>query len=358
MMQSSFRRTSSTTRFLALAGAGFLALTAAGCSSSGTGSGSPSDATEGAVIGIAMEAQSNSFDKAMQQQLVQDAKDAGFSPLEPTNADADASQQISDVQSLISRGAKAILLVPWDSDALASAVDQADSQGIPVVTPNVGVNSGKAFVNVRPDGTQMGNMQCDAMKGKIPDDAQIFYEAGGLSDNVGRDRWQSFSACVEKEFPNATVTMKEGKWDPVTAGNQIETAFGSGQKYDALVLASDALYVPVALSTLKKLGLLKATDDPDHIYLSSIDGSPEGLAAIRDGWQDFMVAQPLVEASKLSVGYLKAALDGEEISVGPTDHDSEIVEGENGVLTDFIPAIAVTKDNVDDKAIWGNLVSG
>ena len=340
-------------RLLGVAAATVATLSITACSSSGSSGTASTASADGAVIGISMEAQSNSFDKAMQQQLVQDAKDAGFKPLEPTNAGGEASQQISDLQTLISRGAKGLLLVPWDSDALASAVDQASGKGVPVVTPNVGVNSSAAYVNVRPDGTQMGNMQCDALKGQIPDNAQIFYEAGGLSDNVGRDRWQSFDACIQKDFPNATVTMKEGKWDPVTAGNQIETAFGSGQHYDALVLASDSLYIPVALSTLKKLNLLKPVGDPDHIYLSSIDGSPEGLDAIRDGWQDFMVAQPLVEASKLSVDYLKDALDGKTVAPGPTDHNSQIVKADDGSLTDFIPAIAVTKDNVDDKSVLG-----
>ncbi|MBN9239354.1 MAG: hypothetical protein BGO97_06665 [Micrococcales bacterium 70-64] len=347
---------SSRRRATSLAAAAIVtAVALSGCAA--TPGGDSSAAPEGGtVIGIANAFLGNSFNQAAVALLTKYSEEAGFAPLEPTNADADSSQQISDVQSLISRGAKAILLTPNDSDALAGVVNSTVAQGIPVVTPNIGVNTDKVFVNVRPSGTEMGTLQCEALKGNVPDDAQIFYVAGFLSDSTGRERWESFRDCVADKFPGITVTMKEGKWDPVESTTLIETAFGSGQTFDALVLASDSVYGPGALSTLKKLGLLFPAGDPGHIYLSGIDGSPEGLQAIRDGFMDNLVAQPLVQQCEQAVAYLKLALEGGTVTAGPTDHGSEIVD-DGGVLTDFIPALFVTIDNVDDKAIWGNTVS-
>ncbi len=343
-------------RAAALATAAIVATVAlTGCAAGG-GTGTDAGTEEGGtVIGIANAFLGNSFNQAAVALLTQYSKDAGFSPLEPTNADGDSSQQISDVQSLISRGAKGILLTPNDSDALAGVVDSTVAQGIPVVTPNIGVNTDKVFVNVRPSGIEMGTLQCEALEGNVPDDAQIFYVAGFLSDSTGRERWESFRDCVADKFPGVTVTMKEAKWDPVESTTIIETAFGSGQQYDALVLASDSVYGPGALSTLKKLNLLFPVGEDGHIYLSGIDGSPEGLQAIRDGFMDNLVAQPLVQQCEQAVAYLKLALEGGTVKAGPTDHDSEIVD-DGGVLTDFIPALFVTLDNVDDEAIWGNTV--
>lgn len=343
-------------RSLAAVAAALIGVTSlAGCANAGSGSTGGSEAEGGTVIGIANAFMGNSFNQAAVALLTKYSEEAGFSPLEPTNADADSSQQISDVQSLVSRGAKAILLTPNDSDALASTVDSTVGQGIPVVTPNIGVNTDKVFVNVRPSGIEMGTLQCEALEGNVPEDAQIFYVAGFLSDSTGKERWESFNSCVEEKLPGVTVTMKEAKWDPVESTNIIESAFGSGQHYDALVLASDSVYGPGALSTLKKLNLLFPVGDANHIYLSGIDGSPEGLQAIRDGYMDNLVAQPLVQQCEQAVAYLKLALEGGEVKAGPTDHGSEIID-ENGVLTDFIPALFVTKDNVDDEAIWGNTV--
>jgi simple sugar transport system substrate-binding protein/ribose transport system substrate-binding protein len=51
--------------------------------------------------------------------------------------------------------------------------------------------------------------------------------------------------------------------------------------------------------------------------------------------------------------YLVRALKGETFKEGPTDHNSTIVKkGDN--LFDLLPTPVVTKDNVDDKALWGN----
>ncbi|MDX3646127.1 sugar ABC transporter substrate-binding protein, partial [Streptomyces sp. MB09-02B] len=42
---------------------------------------------------------------------------------------------------------------------------------------------------------------------------------------------------------------------------------------------------------------------------------------------------------------------------GKTDHGSTIIEIPNG-LEDQLPAPLVTKDNVDDKSLWGNSLPG
>ena len=52
--------------------------------------------------------------------------------------------------------------------------------------------------------------------------------------------------------------------------------------------------------------------------------------------------------------YLKEAIAGKTFAAGPTDHDSTIVEVAPGVLEDQLDAPLVTKENVDDKALWGN----
>jgi hypothetical protein len=53
--------------------------------------------------------------------------------------------------------------------------------------------------------------------------------------------------------------------------------------------------------------------------------------------------------------YLKQAIEGKTFVAGPTDHDSIIVEVAPGVLEDQLAAPLVTRENVDDKAFWGNL---
>ena len=78
---------------------------------------------------------------------------------------------------------------------------------------------------------------------------------------------------------------------------------------------------------------------------------------MRDGTLDAAISQPLDGYAKYGVQYLKDALAGKELKLGPTDHDSEIVDF-NGNMMDLLPATLVPKDNVDDPALWGNQAKG
>lgn len=343
-----------------LAGAGVATLAVAGLSacasmpSSSETAASPGSA-EGAVIGISYSYIQNSYNTAASRLLSKYAEEAGFKPLPVTDANADSSKQIADIQTLISRGAKGLIVTPSDSKVLLGAVTQATAKGIPVVTPDIGISTDKVFVNVRPSSLAMGTSQCEAAGEALGGKGNLFYEAGDLSGQAGNERWTSFNSCMQDKFPGITVTMKQGKWDANTATSQIETAFGSGTKYDALILASDSVYANGAVATLKKLGLLVPVGQPGHIYMSGIDGSPEGIQAVKNGEMDATIVQPLVESSKLTVQYLKDAMEGKKLQVGKTDHNSEVKQDEDGSFTDYVSSFIATKDNANDENIWGNL---
>lgn len=72
-----------------------------------------------------------------------------------------------------------------------------------------------------------------------------------------------------------------------------------------------------------------------------------------DGYQDALVSQPLDLYAKYTAQYIKDARAGKTYRPGPTDHGSKIVEFK-GNLMDELPSPLVTKENVDEPALWGN----
>ncbi|MFB7621034.1 sugar ABC transporter substrate-binding protein, partial [Kitasatospora sp. NPDC056181] len=83
------------------------------------------------------------------------------------------------------------------------------------------------------------------------------------------------------------------------------------------------------------------------------DGIPQEFDAIRKGDIDATVSQPADLYAKYALHYAQAAAEGKTFQPGPTDHQSTIISLPNG-LEDQLPAPLVTKDNVDDKSLWGN----
>jgi ribose transport system substrate-binding protein len=111
------------------------------------------------------------------------------------------------------------------------------------------------------------------------------------------------------------------------------------------------------LNVLTQAGRDAKVGEAGHIYNISIDATPQALQLVRDGALDAAISQPLDGYAKYGVQYLKDALAGKELTVGPTDHGSEIVEF-NGNLMDLLPATLVKIGNVDDAALWGNQAEG
>src|SRR5436190_3890418 len=72
------------------------------------------------------------------------------------NANADASQQQQQFNSVISQGAKVIVLDPVDSAAAASLVKQAQSQGVKVIAYDRPIPNAKADFYVSFDNKAIG----------------------------------------------------------------------------------------------------------------------------------------------------------------------------------------------------------
>lgn len=328
-----------------------LALVAMATACGSNASGDSGDGADGAVIGVSWAHIRNSIYATETQELIKEAERRGLKPIPLVDAQRDPSKQISDVQTLISQGAEGLVLNPVDSRAVAPAVAAAKAQDIPVVAPDVGINDPDTLINVTADQAGMGEQQCQAV-GESVKSGPILYEAGDLADNAGKERWEGFSSCMEENFPDIKVTMKEAEWDGAVAAGHVETVLTDQPDIKAIALASDSAYGPAVVATLKRMGRLDEIGEATHIHLSGIDGAPETADAIRAGTWDVMISQPVFEYAKYTIDYLIKGIEGEEIGEGPTDHDSVVKPDANGVLTDFLNAYVVTKDNVEDDNLW------
>jgi simple sugar transport system substrate-binding protein/ribose transport system substrate-binding protein len=121
-------------------------------------------------------------------------------------------------------------------------------------------------------------------------------------------------------------------------------------------MQAGGVFLAPTLQVLRSTNHLFPAGDPKHIFTISNDGIPEEFAAIRKGDIDATVSQPADLYAKWALFYAKAALDGKTFQTGKTDHESTIVDVGNGNLEDQLAAPLVTKENVEDKTLWGNQI--
>jgi ribose transport system substrate-binding protein len=323
-----------------------LVLSACGSDSSGGGS------AGGGQVGFSESFLTDPFQVQLVKQLTTQAKDQDVDLLPAVNANADAAKQSTDIQTLIGRGVKGLIVVPVDSKAVGPAIKQANNKDIPVVTVDLGADSGKIAMIVRADNVFMGTAGCEYMGKELGGKGTVLNLQGDLSTSNGQDRSDGFTKCMESEFPDIKVISKPMNWTSEECASQTQTVV-STEKIDGIFQGSESVCLTSVEKVLKSQKKDAKVGEPGHIINVGIDGTPAGLDAIRAGKMDAIVAQPLDLYAKYGIQYIKDAMAGKTFEEGPTDHDSKIVKvGES--FSDLLPSPTVTKTNVDDPALWGN----
>ena len=100
-----------------------------------------------------------------------------------------------------------------------------------------------------------------------------------------------------------------------------------------------------------------AGKQPGDVYVMSSNGAPVGLDLIRKGWMQVEVEQPLYAQAAAIAMFMDKIVAKEEIKPGEYDVlglKSTVTMEEWGPNIK-IPGAAITKDNIDNPAFWGNM---
>ena len=231
------------------------------------------------------------------------------------------------------------------------ALDFAASQNVPVVSIDIGPDGGNLYAIVRADNIGMGWIACEAMAKAIGDSGKVLSLQGAQTSINGRERTQGFHDCITQKHPNIELIERPTDWDATKQAAALQTVLAANSDLKGVFQQSDYALSPT-LNVLKQAGRDAKVGEEGHIYNISIDASPQALELIRSGELDAGISQPLDLYAKYGVQYLVDALAGKELALGKTDHGTEVVEF-NGNKMDLLPAVLVTKENVDDPESVG-----
>jgi len=305
-------------------------------------------------LGLSMPTLNTPFFTVLVNAATAEAKAVNGSVVQTTNANRDASQQVTDFRNLISAGANAILAGVVDRAAIKPALDYAKSHNVPVVIVDDEPSAGKVYAVVRADNVAMGARAAEALAAALTDKkGPILNITGGLTTTNGRDRKDGFDDAFRKADPDAKIIEQTANWDGAASANVALTVLSGNPNIAGIYLATDTLYYDPVAAALKSRGRLLPVGAPGHIPIVAIDGGASALKAIREGFLDATISQPVTDYAKIGVDYLAAALEGKPMKAGPTDHGSSVTK-DGSYFVDELPSPIVTKKNVDDAGLWGN----
>ncbi len=159
-------------------------------------------------------------------------------------ADAQSSneKQINDIESLITRGAKALIVLAWDSGAIGPAVAKAEAEGIPVVGYDRLIERPGVFY-LTFDNKEVGRIQAREVFKVQPKGNYVFikgYAQDPNADFLHSGQLDVLKAAIDKGDIKIVGEQYTDGWRPENAQLNMEQILtANDNKVDAVVASND-----------------------------------------------------------------------------------------------------------------------
>lgn len=318
--------------FLALIVSLVFALVA--CSGNDKSSGSGGDSKD-TLIGVAMPTKSSQRWVDDGNNMVKQLEELGYKT-DLQYAEDDVDKQIEQIENMIVKGAKILVVASIDGTALTNVLQKAADQDIQVIaydrlimeTPNVSYYA--TF-----DNFQVGVLQASYIEEALnlkeeagPFNIELF--GGSPDDNNAYFFWDGAMSILKPYIDSGKLVVQSGqtefeqgatmRWDGNTAKSRMENilskAYSGGEKVDAILSPYDGISRGV-IQALKGVGYGSA--DLPLPVVTGQDAESASVKSIIAGEQTQTVFKDTRDLAAVVVKMIKSIEAGEEAEVNDTE---------------------------------------
>ena len=257
------------------------------------------------------------------------------------DAQSSSSKQLSDVESLIARGANALIILAQDASAVGPAVNAAADEGIPVIAYDRLIEDSRAFY-LTFDNVEVGRMQARAVLAAQPTGNYVMIKGSGADPNADFLRGgqqEILQAAIDAGDITIVAEAYTDGWLPANAQRNMEQILtAQDNKVDAVVASNDGTAggVVAALTAQGMEGIPVSGQDGDHAALNRVALGTQTVSV----WKD---ARELGKAA----GEIAVALAGGTINADVAGAVSFTSPGGTTMSAIFLAPVAIFADNLD-----------
>ena len=280
-------------KILAIAAiASFSAAALSGCSSDEPEESGP---TEGGLIAVIVPELDNPFFAAEGEAAVAEAESLGYTTTYQSH-DGDAQKESDLVDAAIEAGAVAIILDNAGADDSIGAVQRATDAGIGVFLIDREINAtGIAISQIVADNAQgataVAEVWVDAL---LPDGGKYIELTGRETDTNAGVRSTGFHSVIDQHPELEMVAQQTANWSQEEAFTVMETLLQANPDVVGVICGNDTM-------ALGSVAAIDAAGLTGQIVVAGFDGSPDAVAAIKDGTLLVTGLQPVILSAELAV---------------------------------------------------------
>ncbi|WP_433136179.1 substrate-binding domain-containing protein [Actinomadura nitritigenes] len=327
------------TKTLAVGAAAMLALTAASCSNDREGSDSKGGDGKGfakdSLIGVALPAKTSENWVLAGDLFTNGLKQAGFkADVQYAGASTTVADQQAQISSMVTKGARVIVIGATDAAQLSTQVAQAKQSGATVIAyDRLITNTKDVDYYVAFDNLKVGQLQGQALldgmrkkKPKGPYNIELF--SGSPDDNNSAVFFNGAMSVLKPAIDKGEVKVGSGQTDIKQTAIQGWKAEGAQQRMDSLLTST------YSKKTLD--GVLSPNDTLARAILTSVKGAGKPL--------------PVVTGQDSEVESVKSIMAGEQYSTIDKDTRKLVAQ-----TVDMVKALqAGDKPQINDPSSYNN----
>ena len=260
------------------------------------------------------------------------------------SADAQGSneKQVADIENLITRGAKVLVVLAWDADAVLPAVRSAKTEGIPIIAYDRLIQDKDVFY-LTFDNVEVGRMQARGVFGKKPAGNYVFIKGSPTDPNADllhKGQLEVLDPAIKSGKIKVVGEQYTEGWAPEVAQRNMEQILTkTSNKVDAVVASNDGTAggVVAALRAQNLVGLPVSGQDGDIAALHRVALGEQTVSVFKD-------ARKLGEAAGTVAVQLAKGKKPKDIAGTVT-----WAEGTKKIpmISMFLKPVPVTSDNLD-----------
>jgi putative multiple sugar transport system substrate-binding protein len=313
--------------------------------------------TAGSIIGISMPTKSSARWISDGESMVKVFEGMGYKT-DLQYAEDDVPAQLSQIENMITKGAKVLVIAAIDGETLTDVLQTAHDNGILVIAydrlirKTANVDYYATF-----DNFQVGVLQATSIEqalglkdGKGPFNIELF--GGSPDDNNAYFFYDGAMSVLQPYIDSGKLVVQSGqmgmdkvstlRWDGATAQSRMDnllSAYYTDKRIDAVLSPYDGISIGI-LSSLKGVGY-GSPSQPMPI-VSGQDAELPSVKSILAGEQFSTIFKDTRELAKATAEMVDAALKGQEVKVNDTKtYDN----GVKVVPSQLLIPVAVDKTN-------------
>ncbi len=310
------------------------------------------------TVGIAMPTKSSARWIDDGNNIVKILKERGYGT-DLQYAEDDIPNQLSQVENMVTKGAKVLVIAAIDGTTLSDVVKQAKAKGITIIAYDRLIrDTSNVDYYATFDNFQVGVLQAQSIEqalglkeGKGPFNIELF--GGSPDDNNAYFFYNGSMSVLQPYIDSGKLVIGSGqkgmdkvstlRWDGATAQARMDnllSAFYGRKRVDAVLSPYDGLSIGI-LSSLKGVGY--GSGNMPMPVVSGQDAEVPSIKSMQRGEQYSTIFKDTRDLARVTADMVDASLSGKEVTVNDTKTYN------NGVKV--VPSYLL-KPVVVDKSNW------